>query len=103
MYVGRDFDISDVGEDEIYSFDYVNDLRESQSVVSGSWTMTVKEGTDPSPSSHLTGLPTVDGTIASQRVSGLLDGVIYRIQCKATLNDGSVLSLYSYIRCMEPD
>lgn len=102
MYVGQDFSIMNVGDDEVISFDFVKRISDNDSVLSASWSLTVAEGVDPDPSSHLDGSAGVTGTKAMQRVSGLLPNVNYIIEAAALTSLGNTVSLYSHIRCEMP-
>jgi len=102
MYAGRDFDRSDVGENELYSFDFVNDIAGGLSITGSTWTISVMEGVDATPSSRLQGSPIILGTVVSHRISGLLEDVTYRVQCKANLSDSSVVSLWSNVESKDP-
>lgn len=108
MYVGKDFDPSDPPEDEIYSFDFINDLNADEELVSAVFDLSVKTGTDASVASRLSGLATVDTgadgrtTVASQRVVGLLAGVTYLIQCLALTDQDNQRNLWSHIICKAP-
>lgn len=97
MYVGRDFDVADVGENEVYTLDFANDLGDGETLSTTTWTIAVVTGTDASPSSHLSGSPVIDGTASSQRITGLLGGVLYRVQAIVTTSASNTLSLYSHV------
>lgn len=102
MFVGRSFSPMDVGENEVFGLDFVNDLPPLDSIRAVSFTLIVDQGSDPNPSSHLNGSPGFSGTVALQRISGLLGGVNYLIQATVTTALGNTISLYSYIRCITP-
>ncbi len=98
MYVGRDFSPSDVGENEIYSLDFVNDLQSGETITAVTFTMTVAQGVDATPSARLNGSPGWTGTRTMQRCSGMLGGVTYTLQAVVTTSLGNTLSLFSHIR-----
>ena len=75
MYVGRDFDPTDPGENEIFSFDFVNDLDSNESLQSATWTCAAVTGSDPAAASRISGSASAAGTQTSQRIAGLLPGV----------------------------
>lgn len=102
MYVGNDFDPSDVGEIENYGFDFTAILGVGETIVSATWVCSVVNGTDPSPSSRLYGTPINTTTITTQKISTLLGGVQYRLQAIATTSFGQVLSLWSHVTCNVP-
>jgi beta-glucosidase-like glycosyl hydrolase len=70
MYVGRDFDVANPTESEVYSLDFRNGLQSGESIAVASTTMTVFQAVDPNPSSHLSGSPAISlsGTVVSQRI-----------------------------------
>jgi hypothetical protein len=102
MWVGRDFDPSDPGENEVFSFDFTRDLADNEALAAATWTCSVASGTDPSASAHINGAATVSGKTTSQRVTGLLAGVRYRLQAVATTTFGNTVSLYSHVTCASP-
>ena len=98
MFVGREFDVADPGENQVYGFDFVNDLNPGDTIVSQNSYLTVQTGIDSNPSSHLQGNPVLfTPTIVIQRIFDLLPGVTYDFQVVVTTQDGDVLSLYSRI------
>lgn len=107
MYVGRDFDPANPTESEVYSLDFVNELSTGETIsLVTSVTMTVFRGTDPNPGGHLSGAPSVLGTVVSQRVGGalapggnLLSDVTYTIAFTITTSLSNVLTLFSRIPC----
>jgi hypothetical protein len=109
MYVGRDFDVANPTECEVYSIDFGNGLQSGESINVASITMTVFQGLDSNPSSHLSGSPAISlsGTVVSQRRIGgsgapggnLLAGVTYTITYTVTTNLTNVITLYSRIPC----
>ena len=102
IYAGRDWDIQDVGESELFGLDFVNDLPTGDSLSTVAWTLTVAEGTDPAPNTHLDGLPGTSGTIALQRLSGLLPNVRYILKATASTALGNTIILYSHVACENP-
>jgi len=104
MYVGRDFDPSDTGEDERYSFDFVNDLKPGDSIASVVWACGVaprSEVADSNAPASINGPPVFTGTKTTQRVSGLLPGVIYTLTATVVSTDGDTVSLWSHVECKE--
>lgn len=106
-YVGRDFDPANPTESEVYSLDFVNELDPGEVINSvSSVTMTVFQGTDANPTSHLAGGPAINGTIVSQRVGGpsapggnLIAGVTYTIAYTVSTSFTNLITLYSRIAC----
>lgn len=101
MFVGSDFQVMDVGENEVFGLNFVNDLPTGDSILSVVFTLTVKDGfgVDPSPAAHLNGTPGFSGTTVLQRLSGLLPGVTYVVQAVVTTALGNTISLYSHVAC----
>lgn len=105
MYVGRDFDPSDTGENERYTLDFLNDIQQDDSIASVSWTCAVaakSENPDPDAASCIMGTAVYEGKKTTQRVHGLKLGVTYVLTATVvtTLND--VVSLWSHVECRGP-
>lgn len=98
MYIGRDFDVMNSTESEVFAIDFVNDLQTGETI-SGlpTVTLTVFSGDDPTPSARLSGDPGVSGTTAMQRVSQPLAGVTYIITFSVLTSLGNTKVLYSRI------
>ncbi len=100
MYVGRDFDPANSTEDEVYSLDFVNELASGESLLSiTSIDLTVFQGTDADPSSHLSGTPSISGTVVSQRLTSLTSGVTYTLAMTVLTNQTNTLTLFSRVAC----
>lgn len=102
MFVGRDFDPSTVGEDEVYSFSFVNDLNATESLATAAWSCTAVAGVDDNAASRINGGATVSGQTTSQRVTGLLPGVRYRLQATAVTLQGNTVILWAHVTCANP-
>lgn len=107
MYVGRDFDPVNATESETFSLDFVNDLDTGETISSASVTLTVFQGTDMNPSSHLAGSPVISGTKVSQRIGGpaapggnLTAGVTYILAFTVSTSLTNARTLYSRIPCL---
>lgn len=87
------FSNQDQAERRFIGFDFSADLANYPDVTISAAVMeaSVVSGTDPDPSSILTGSVVVDGTQVSQMREGGITGVTYKIRCEATLSDGQVL------------
>jgi hypothetical protein len=57
----------------------------------------VWSGTDPTPSSVLSGAPAASGNAIKQLVAGGLTGVIYLVQIIATTSAGQILTIGGYL------
>jgi len=100
MYVGRDFDPSDVGESEVYSFDFVKDLATGETIASSEWFCAVAEDSDADDAAaqdHVALDASNAGTVTSQRITGLVDGVKYVLQAKVVTSLGNTKSLWSHV------
>lgn len=54
-------------------------------------TIALRKGTDPSPSSMLSGLPSHQGHVVQQRVIGGVPGAEYALRCLASVGTDTVL------------
>lgn len=72
------------------SFDFSQEIAASDSIVSALTTVTVDNGTDATPSAMVPDAATVSGKTVLQRVTGGLNGVIYKLRCKALDSSGGV-------------
>jgi hypothetical protein len=76
-------------------------LPAGQTISGATVTATVWAGVDASPSSILSGLPTVSGQTVTQKLVGGVAGVIYKLRVAATASDGSVPVLVAYLAVVE--
>ena len=104
-YAGRDFSPAEQAESLIYGLDFVNDLREGESLVEATWEVLVREGEDPDPSSHLVGDPvlvipegTTVQTATTQRIEGLLPDVTYTVRAVVVTSLENKLSLWTHVQ-----
>jgi hypothetical protein len=95
----------ETAESEVFGLDFVNDLDEGETLTGATWNLTVIQGTDATPNTHLSGSPTLvipDGTTrqtaTQQRITGLLPNVTYTAQAVVTTSSGNTKSLWSHIR-----
>lgn len=111
MYAGTDFSVSDQDENEIYSFDFVNDLSTGELLVGSPppvWTIAVVSGTDAAANSRLSGSPSVVNgpggvlTATSQRIVGLVPGVRYLLRANVNTSQGNAKTLYSHVLGEQP-
>jgi hypothetical protein len=77
-------------------------MASSETISSASCTIEVKEGTDPSPNSIKVGSPSINGQLVSQRISGGLDGVIYRIEMSVTTSLTNVYTIVADLPVLAP-
>lgn len=103
MYVGRDYDVQDVGENEPFTLDFVNEaLAVGETLASAVWTCSVISGVDPAAATRIVGSALVSGTMTSQRVTGLLAGVYYELKATATTTAGNIKILWSHVLGQNP-
>jgi len=89
-------------ENEQFTFDYSPVLGTTETISSATCTVEVKEGTDPTPSAILVGSPSISGSQVAQRISGGLDGVIYRLQMTATTSATNVYTIVGDLPVLSP-
>ncbi len=100
MYVGRDFDPANATENEVYSLDFVNELGTGETLLSVSAvSFTVFQGTDANPDSHLSGNPSVTGSVVSQRLTTLTSGVTYTLAFTVLTSLSNTITLFSRVAC----
>lgn len=80
-------------ESENFTFDFNPVLGTSETLSTATCSIIVQQGTDPSPSSMLSGSPVISAGKATQRVLGGLDEVTYRLIMTVTTNQGNTLTL----------
>jgi hypothetical protein len=103
MYGNGDFDVIDVNEKPILTFDFSKyPLAAGETLAGVTWLCTVADGTDATPSSRLIGSATISGLVTQQQVGTLLAGVKYRMQAQVTTSAGQILDLYSFVLCQDP-
>jgi len=66
------------------SFNFLGSLQFGESINGANVTVVVSSGVDPNPSAMLAGGPTFTANIASQDITGGVEGVIYTIVCTVT-------------------
>lgn len=103
MYLGSDMSPADPGESNGYTLDWINDIPDGQTIVSiDSVSLTVRDGTDPDPSSHLIGPAIlIPDTQGYQVIRGLLAGNVYTLQMMGVTSGGLQVSIWTHIPCEE--
>jgi hypothetical protein len=91
-----------LGETVILPFDFISKLQPSETILSATCVVSVYTGTDPSPSSMISGVPMISGTVVNQLVTGGVLGVIYDILARATTSLSQVIELSGYL-ALVPD
>lgn len=107
MYVGNDFPDVTPNDERPLTLDFTNDLDTVELITSVIVHLEVPADkntlTDPNPDSHLQGTPVIASPFVTQKVGGLLPGIIYRFRIVATTNEGNEPELYTHIRCVDLD
>ena len=100
MYAGTDFTVIDVGEEDVFTFNFARGLGAGETLSSASVAIGVNRGADPSPSSRLAGAAVVDstGTQVSQTVNmiGGIAGNLYLLTATAVTSLSRTLILWSH-------
>ena len=105
MFVGRDFDRSDNGESERFSFDFVNDIEAGDTITGATWSCAVaakSAGTDANAAGCISEVAIFTGTKTTQRVSNLQPGVIYMLRADVVTAKGDLVALWSHVECVAP-
>ena len=84
-------------------FDYISQLLTGEDVVSAAVTAVVITGTDPTPSTIVSGSVTIDGTEVLQVIIGGVAGVIYNLTCSATTDLGNILIMQGKLAVVSAD
>lgn len=85
----------------IGGFDFSSLLATGQTISSATAVASVWAGVDANPSAILSGLPTVSGLVVSQKLTGGVAGVIYKLRVSAVASDGSTQVLVGYLAVVE--
>jgi len=100
--MSNSFSYKITNDSEQFTFDYTPVMGSSETITSASCVITVKEGTDPSPSTMLIGSPVISGFKVSQRISGGLDGVTYSVQMTATTSLTNIYTIVGDLPVLAP-
>lgn len=91
------FDLKQVDEDVILSFDYTKQLATGETISTAVFSATVIKGTDASPGGIISGAATIAAAVCSQLVIDGVDGVKYLIKCIATTSQSQKLHGLGYL------
>jgi len=81
-------------------FDFTTQLAVGETITGPpSVTISVKSGTDPSPSSHLIGAPSLSGNVVSQVIGTLVGGVTYLLIATVSTNMGGTRTITAHLPC----
>ena len=84
------------GEEKPVAFDFT-DEEVSGSIVSAVVSVSLKSGTDPSPSAVISGSASISGMRVIQKVVYQVDGAVYLLQCVATDSAGFKHTISAYL------
>jgi len=104
MYAGRDFSPQESTESEVLGLDFVNDLQQSETLMSSVWQMWAVVGLDvksdhrQGPCTEVVPKGSALKTMTVQRVGGLTPGVTYKVRAEVVTTLGNTISLWSHIR-----
>jgi hypothetical protein len=94
-YVGSFAPYSDVGEDEVFSFDFVNELQPGETISSVQWTVS------DTNIAQAQGAPVFDGSVVSQRLRSLKSGTV-QLGCYVKTSLGNRIHLYGDLPIQQP-
>ncbi len=102
-----DFQTVEPTTNELYPFDFTSYVPSGATLSSATVTLSVYltipgYTADATPATRLSGSATVAGSIAKQRITGLVDGNDYLATCTGMMSDGSVIVLWGVIPCRAP-
>jgi hypothetical protein len=89
-------------ENEQFTFDFSPIMGSSETISSAVCTIEVKEGTDPNPNDIKVGSPVISGQQVAQRITGGLDGVIYRLEMTSTTSLTNVYTIVADLPVLAP-
>lgn len=78
-------------EEVTIEFDMLSRLKVGETVATAATSAVVWSGTDPTPNSIISGLPTISNSIVLQKVVAGLPGVIYLISCSVRTSNNNIL------------
>jgi hypothetical protein len=80
-------------ETELFTFDFSAILASTETISTASCTVQVKDGTDSNPNAIKVGSPAISGPLVVQRITGGLNGVIYRLEMTVTTSLTNVYTI----------
>ena len=87
----QDFATKLVGATRAVVFEFLGELVAGETLSTATVTAAVYSGTDASPSSLISGSASASGTQVSQKLTGGVEGVIYKLTCTITTSAGNTL------------
>ena len=89
-------------ENEQFTFDFSTVMSSGETISSATSNVEVVSGDDSSPNAILVGTPVASGQQVAQRISGGLDGVIYRLEMTATTSLTNVYTIVADLPVLAP-
>ena len=89
-------------ENEQFTFNFSPIMGSGETISSASCTVEVVSGTDSNPNDIKVGSPSISGQQVAQRISGGLDGVIYRLEMTATTSLTNVYTIVADLPVLSP-
>ncbi len=103
MYCGQDWDPLDIAETDVFSLDFINDLKPKEGITAATFSIGVSYGNDPLPTARLVSVPGISGTIVSQTVAQPpAPGIIYWLSALVTTTKGRQLELWGHFSSVAP-
>ena len=79
------------GETRTITFDFTSDLAAGETISTETVTASVYSGVDASPSAVISGSASASGVVVSQKVTGGVVGVTYKLLCSITTSAAQTL------------
>lgn len=89
-------------ESELINFNFTPVLLTGETISSAALSVTVRTGTDATPSAILSGSASISGGYVVQRVIAGTDNVTYRITCTATTSSSNIYTLTADLPVYSP-
>lgn len=93
----QDFGPKKLGEQLLLTFEFISDLAAGETLATPSVVCTVWSGTDASPSSMISGAPSISGSQVKQLVINGVVGVVYYLTCTVNTSLGQILVQTGYL------
>lgn len=90
------------GEIVNVTFDFSSRLGIGETISTQTVTATVYSGTDASPSAIISGSASVSGAVVTQKLTGGVLGVLYKLLCAVTTSAGQTLQVAAFL-AIAPD
>ncbi|HZU91281.1 MAG TPA: hypothetical protein VE993_18660 [Stellaceae bacterium] len=103
----KDFPATEPGAVGLYAIDFAQNVPVGASLAAASWTLGIHDtlpgaSADATPQARAIGNATVNGTLTSQKIAGLVAGNDYLVTVAGTMSDGEVVVLWTVLPCRAP-